>query len=264
MRALVHRQAQARSVELAGASEVVVGDLHSQGTLAEAFQHVDAVYHICPNVNPDELSIGNMMITAARAVGVKQFVFHSVLHPQAESMPHHWYKLRVEETLFASGLPFILLQPASYMQNVLVEWETILKHGVYTVPYSVEAPFSPVDLEDVVRAAAIVLTDLGHVGGTYELAGPEVLTSIQIAAVLGGRLGREVRAEKMLIETWKRRAETSGMGQYQIGTLGKMFEYYDRHGLWGSPRVLRDLIGRPPTRFQEFVERTLRKKNSSN
>ena len=35
------------------------------------------------------------------------------------SMPHHWLKMRVEEKLFASGLPFTILQPAAYMQNVL-------------------------------------------------------------------------------------------------------------------------------------------------
>jgi hypothetical protein len=34
-----------------------------------------------------------------------------------------------------------------------------------------------------------------------------------------------------------------------------MFEYYDRHGFWGNPRVLTGLIHRPPTKFEEFVRR---------
>ena len=37
-----------------------------------------------------------------------------------------------------------------------------------------------------------------------------------------------------------------------------MFDYYDRYGLWGNPEVLRGLLKRSPTRFEEFVKRTVR------
>jgi hypothetical protein len=36
-----------------------------------------------------------------------RLVYHSVLHPQTEQMPHHWHKLRVEEMLLESRLPWI-------------------------------------------------------------------------------------------------------------------------------------------------------------
>ena len=64
-----------------------------------------SVYHVCPNVSPDEIAIGRVSIAAARSAGVEHFVYHSVLHPQTEAMPHHWLKLRVEEALITSGLP---------------------------------------------------------------------------------------------------------------------------------------------------------------
>lgn len=261
VRALAHREEQVHIVKMLGVDEVVVGDIHSQTTLKEAVRGIDAVYHICSNVNPDEASIGKIAIAAARAADVNHFVFHSVLHPQVEAMPHHWYKLRVEEALFESGLQFTILQPAAYMQNVLSEWQAIVERGVYAVPYSVEAPLSLVDLEDVAQAAAVVLSESGHVGGIYELTGPDVLTPNQIAAVLSNQLGRNVRAEKMPFETWKRRAEASGFGSYQIEALGKMFNYYDRCGLWGSSSVLEGLLGRSPTPFEEFVDRITRQGN---
>lgn len=175
-------------------------------------------------------------------------------------MPHHWYKLRVEEALFESRLQYTILEPATYMQNVLAEWQAIVEHGVYAVPYSVKAPMNLVDLEDVARAAATVLSEPGHVGSVYELAGPEVLLPSQIAEILGNQLGKDVRAEKMSIEAWMRHTETSGLGRYQIETLAKMFDYYDRYGLWGNSRVLEQLIGRPPTNFREFVGRTIRER----
>lgn len=258
IRALVHREEQRRVVETPGALETVIGDMRSETALEDAARGVRAVYHICPNVSPYEVRIGKAMIAAACRAGVEQFVFHSVLHPQIEAMPHHWSKLRVEEALFESGLPYTILQPAPYMQNILAGWRAIVEHGVYSVPYSVESRMSMVDLDDVAQAAAVVLTEPGHLAATYELAGPEALSQVQVAEILSKHLGHRVRAEQMTIEVWTQQAQASGMGAYQIETLVKMFAYYGRYGFWGNPRVFSQLIGRPPTRFEAFVERAMR------
>jgi len=260
VRALVHRDEQVQIVKSLGAQEAVVGDMRDEGTLNRAARGARAVYHICPNVRPDELRIGKAMIAAAEDAHIEHFVFHSVLHPQTETMAHHWNKLLVEKALFDSDMPYTILQPASYMQNVLAGWESIVARGVYAVPYSLESRMSMVDLGDVAEAAAVVMTEPGHVGSTYELAGPEVLTQTQIAEILAAQLKRAVRAERISIEAWTRQAQALGMGTYQIETLVKMFRYYNRHGLWGNPRVLAYLIGRAPTRFQTFVERTIRER----
>jgi len=257
VRALVRRAEQVEPIEALGAEQIIVGNMRDETAMWRAAQGVRAIYHICPNVHPDEVAIGKAAIAAARAAGVEQFVFHSVLHPQTEAMPHHWNKLRVEEALFESGLPYTILQPAAYMQNVLAGWDAIVARGVYSVPYSTQAPLSLVDLEDVAEAAAEVLTAPGHAGASYELAGPEVLTPAAIADALSRGLQRPVHAEQMTIEAWVRSAEESGMGTYPIDTLVKMFRYYDRYGLWGTARVLGDLLGRAPTRFEAFVARTV-------
>lgn len=261
VRALVHREEQAQLVKSLGAQEAVVGDMRDEATLGQAARGARAVYHICPNVSPDEIAIGKAAISAAQHAGVEQFVFHSVLHPQTEAMTHHWNKLRVEESLFESRLPYVILQPASYMQNVLAGRRAILERGVYAVPYSVETLMSMVDLEDVAQAAAVVLTEPGHLSATYELAGPAALTQNQVAEILSRQLRRPVHAEQITIEAWTRRARASGMGAYQIETLVKMFRYYDRYGFWGNPRVLSYLIGRAPSKFEAFVERIVRERS---
>ena len=253
VRALVHNQTRQEEFGSTSEVEVVVGDLLSANSVAQAVHGVEEVYHICPNVNPNELAIGKILISAARTAEVKLFVFHSVLHPHVEAMPHHWLKMRVEETLFTSNLPFAILQPGPYMQNILPELGAITDRGVYSVPYSVEAPFSLVDLNDVAEAAAVVLSEASHLGAIYELAGPEILTPNDVASVLGKLLGRDVRAEKMSIDAWKERS--SRLGSYQIDALAKMFMYYDQHGLWGNPRVLKDLIRRAPTTLEDFARR---------
>ena len=135
VRALVHRELQVDLLRSIGARDAIVGDMLSRSSITRAARDVNAIYHICPNVNPDEASFGRIAIEAAEEALVKKFVFHSVLHPQVERMPHHWLKMRVEEALFESKLDYTILQPAAYMQNVLSEWVSIVQYGVYNVPY---------------------------------------------------------------------------------------------------------------------------------
>jgi uncharacterized protein YbjT (DUF2867 family) len=245
-----------------GAREVIVGDVRDRAMVNQVVQGIQALYHICPNMSPDELGIGQLVIGAARSADVSHFVYHSVLHPQTEAMPHHWAKLRVEEHLFESGLPYTILQPAAYMQNVLAGWVSIVEDGVYRVPYAVETRLGMVDLEDVAAAAAVVLTETGHQGATYELAGAEALTQIEVAAILSRGLGRKVRAQALPLDVWEEGARQTGLDDYQITTLVRMFRYYGDYGLWGNPNVLGWLLGRSPTTFATFVERRVREKQT--
>jgi len=255
VRALVHRHKQADAVRALGAQEVAIGDLLDRSVVGPAAAGARAVYHICPNVHPDEETIGRVIIDAACEAGVEQFVYHSVLHPQVEAMPHHWQKMRVEEQLFASGLACTILQPATYMQNLLAHWDQILNEGLYSVPYPVETRLCLVDLEDVAEAAALTLTEPGHQGATYELAGPQSLTQADVANILGRQLGRVVHAQAVPPTDWERGARATGLGDYQVETLLEMFRYYAEHGFRGNPNVLGWLLGRPPTTFAAFVGR---------
>lgn len=262
LRALVYRPAHVEPIKDLGAQEVIVGDMRDQKTVEGAVQSVRAIYHICPNMSPDEFSIGRLVVGAARSAGAAHFVYHSVLHPQTEAMPHHWAKLQVEEYLFESGLPYTILQPVAYMQNLLSGWDSMVEDGVYRVPYKLETRLGMVDLGDVAAIAALVLTEPGHQGATYELAGAEVLTQTDVAATLSRSLGRTIRAEAVPHDVWEERAREAGLGDYQVDTLVRMFRYYESYGFWGNPNVLKWLLGRPPTSFATFVQRTVKQKQA--
>ena len=260
VRGLVRRQEQAAELKGLGVWESVAGDMSDRETLEEAAEGARAIYHICPNMHPDEVAIGENAIRASQAAGIERFVYHSVLHPQVEAMAHHWQKLRVEEMLFESGLSYTIMQPAVYMQNVLVSWDRIAGHGVYAVPYALDTRLSMVDLEDVAEAASAVLTEVGHAGATYELCGTEVLSQREAADVLGKQLGREVRGETIQIDQWEQEARSVGLSDYAIQTLAGMFRYYERNDFWGNPQVLGWLIGRSPTSFACFLDRVIQER----
>jgi NAD(P)H dehydrogenase (quinone) len=247
VRAFVRRDAAV------GAAEVVLGDMQSWADFRQAADGVRAIYHIPPNMHPAEVQIGRNAIAAAQAAGVERFVYHSVLHPQIEAMPHHWSKLRVEEMLLASGLDVTILQPAVYMQNVLGQRDSIQATGVYTVPYPEGTRLSLVDLPDVAEAASRVLREDGHGGATYELCSPDSPTQTEIASLIGTYLNQRIDVRQISVEQWK--SEVNSLSEYAIDTLIAMFEYYAAHGMTGSPNVLRWLLGREPTDFETFIRR---------
>lgn len=249
-------RALVRGQQAPPASEVLRGDMADPASITAALQDVDALYFIAPNVYPHEVELGLAWIATAKAAGVRRFVYHSVLYPQIEAMPHHWQKLRVEEALIQSGLDFTILQPASYMQNILPYQSMMREQGEYRVPYSVEAAFSPVDLYDVAASAARVLLEPGHHGAEYALAGPERLSSAEMAQQVSQQLGQPLAATQQPLADWQ--AANAHLPPYARDTLSAMFAYYDAHGFAASSFTLESLLGRAPGSFRDFLERELR------
>ena len=189
-----------------GAADIAVGHFADSIALRFAAAGVQAIYHICPNMSRDEVVYARAVAAAAKARGVKRFVYHSVLHPQIEAMPHHWAKMHTEEMLFASGFDLTILQPTAYMQNILGAWQGITTDGVFRVPYPVETQLCLVDLDDIAAAAAVVLTKWSRRRDPDELVGTGPLSQLEVASAIGAALKRDVRAEAESLAAWESRA----------------------------------------------------------
>jgi uncharacterized protein YbjT (DUF2867 family) len=252
-RVVVRNQEQTEALHSLGANETTLADLCDPESMRHAFDGVLAVYHIPPNVHPQEEEIGEAVIQLSQEAGAEHFVYHSVLRPYIRAMPHHLHKARVEEQLFTSGLDFTILQPAAYMQNTLVGVTQARETGLFKVPYPVDTRLGMVDLDEVAQAAASVLLKSDHFGATYELSGDEILTPKEIAETIGAFLERPVEAQEIDLDSWQRGAEATGMSSYQIETLLKMFRYYADYGFWGNANTLATLLGRPPITYREFL-----------
>jgi len=194
-------------------------------TLATAMAGCEAAYLIAPNLHPDEPAYVAEALEAMRTAGVTRVVYHSVASPYAPQMPHHLGKARSEDLVRRSGLAWTILQPGAYLQNLGLGADPGADLGAdLAVPYDVDAIFGFADLAEVGEAAAVVLTEDGHEGATYELAS-RVATAAELAAEAGHRA---VRVEAAADHPW----------------LRAMFDYYDRHGLPVGTRQLSMLLGR--------------------
>lgn len=119
MRAWIHRAGQKEAVLSAGASEIYIGDFTLKENAAKAMKGVNTVCFICNTANPQEDEIGAQLIETARELGNITFIYHSVLHSLLSDMPHHDRKRKVEKTLVDSGIPYVIMQPAVFMQMLM-------------------------------------------------------------------------------------------------------------------------------------------------
>jgi NAD(P)H dehydrogenase (quinone) len=254
VRAFVHRTENSNSFDGSKNIETFVGNLESETDLLNSLTGVDGVYHICPNMYPNEFVTGKALIKACRSIGVKRLIYHSVLHPQIQKMNHHWQKLLVEEALFESDLDYTILQPTVYMQNILGYRKSIVE-GFYSLPYPGSSRLSMVDLMDVAEVVAIVFTESNTIGGIYELVGTGPFSQFDVVDKLTKKFGRKIEFEEIPLIDWEQTARQSTLSEYAIITLKSMFEYYSNYGLWGSSIVLTNLLGRSPTTLEQFLDR---------
>lgn len=252
VRAIVRKKNQIVDLEKIGAKEVIVADLLDESSLNQAFLGSTAIYHICPNMHPQEVEIGQLMIHLAQKNHLKHFVYHSVLHPQVEAMPHHWKKMRVEDQLFRIKMPFTILQPAAYMQNVLGYLDKMLKTGEYRIPYSTSSRSSMIDLNDLAEVVVKVFSEPGHENAIYELSSSETLSALDVATVVASVTGKLILAGTIERAEWEKDARKAGLSDYAVDTLLKMFEYYEENDFIGNSNQLTWLLGRQPKSFEQF------------
>ena len=231
IRALARDKQQAQNLEAWGC-EVVVGDMTSDLTLDKLFKDVHSGYHICPNFHAEEVEIGALVAKHSRVL--ERLVYHSVLHPQTQKMPHHWRKLLVEEKLLEAGsVNTTFVRSAPYIQNLRPYIQEALSVGNLMLPYSIDARTAMVDLADVGSAAAVLLSSEMEAGSGWDLCGVGSISHREIADLLTTLTGLAVTAHG------------KDVPEKTPDEIRMMFDYMDKYGLEGSTEQIRVLIGDP-------------------
>jgi uncharacterized protein YbjT (DUF2867 family) len=194
VRVLVRDPAKGKALADAGA-EIAVGDLDVPESLDEAMSGVTAVVLVSPAVPAQEL---NVIASAARA-GVDHVVARR--RGQAE----------IAAGLVASGLPHTLLRSNAYMQNMLMLAPAIAKTSSFGSSAG-KGLIGMVDARDVGAVAAeIAASPAPHVGKTYWLSGPELISNYDVAEVLSRLLGRTITYRELSFDENKNAMVSAGV-----------------------------------------------------
>ena len=192
------------------------------------------------------------LIERAAHHGVTHIVFLSVQGAERNRfIPHH----KIEQRLMSSGVPYTLLRPAYFMQNFTstLHDELVRRHRIF-LPAG-NARFTLVDVDDIGRVAARVLTQAGtqHHGQAYTLTSQMPLTFQQMAEQLSAGLGTPIRYGSPSPWDFYRTLRRDGR---EPGLILVMLLLHMLPRFTGTPPVthtVAELTGRPPIEFAQFV-----------
>lgn len=166
-------------------------------------------------------------------------------------IPHHKIELR----LMASGVQYTLLRPAYFMQNFTstLHDELVRRHRIF-VPAGM-ARFTLVDVGDIARVAARVLTQPGtqHHGKAYTLTSQTPLNFQQIAGELTTGLGTPITYLSPGPWRFYRTLKRDGR---EPGLILVMLLLHMLPRLTATPpttHTVAALTGRAPIEFAQFV-----------
>jgi uncharacterized protein YbjT (DUF2867 family) len=251
VRALVRKPAEA--AKLGGNIEVAPGDFDLPETLESALQGVEKAFLLTP-VAEHFVQWQKDFIEAAQRAKIKHLVKFSGMGAHARSASE-LLKLHAEadEILRSSGVPFTILQPNSFHQNILSSANTIKAQGVFYWPLK-NASQSTVDVRDISAVAAKVFTSSGHQGKTYVITGPEALTFQQAAEKLSSVLGRKIQYVDVPISAAADGMRNLGMPDWNVHAVSDLLAYFATGAAATVTDTVPRLLGRPATSFEQFVK----------
>ncbi|WP_322061858.1 NAD(P)H-binding protein [Paraburkholderia sp. J63] len=237
--------------------EAIACDMNEPAAVARAMVAVDTVIHYGPPLHPRETAMGTAMIDAARAAGVRRFIFVSVIHPEIGDLVNHKAKLAIEAHLINSRLDWTVLRPQHYMQNIDVR--RVIRDGLLTMPYPIGTRLGHVDMRDLAEATAKVALESGHSFATYDIAADEHLTVSEICATISRLSGQPVEAVDGSAAGFVAGLErqVGPLPDYSVEAFHRLFGYYARMGISGNANVASWLLGRTPGSFENYVRDAL-------
>ena len=190
VQALVRNPNTPRAQALAEAgAKLVAGDLLDEDSLARAFGEVGAVYAVTTPFEhgaEDEQRQGESIINAASESGLEWLILASVAASERAPVPHFRSKARIEKQLSETMIPWTVIAPSYFYENVLSSRESI-RAGELPIALPAEKPLHQVALADLGALVAAVLNRREeHLHTRIEVAG-DAPTSLEMATALGAR-----------------------------------------------------------------------------
>ena len=247
VRALVRDQSKAASLREQGI-EVVSGDLDDPASLAEVVAGVEKIYLVTWNGPTAEQQRKNV-VDAAKHAGMPHVVVGGALGPKSRIIEQ---VDAANQYLQASGLPWTILQPTLFMQNVMSAKATIAQGQLYWDLGEGRVP--AIDVRDIADCAASVLTTDDHEGKSYDLTGPEAISFYDMAATLSKELGHEISYVPVPTEAAKESLMSMGYSEWIADGFGELMAGFAMN--WAADKTTNNvekLSGHPARSFAQFA-----------
>lgn len=183
----VHVRALVRTPEAADLPpdvELVQGDIYDPSAVRRAAAGADAAFLLWPSYSSE----GAEPIVAELP---QRVAFLSSLNAASGGM---WGE--VEELLRKAGKDWTFVRPGGFAVNAQTWAEEFRGGDVVRLP-SPQAGRSLIHERDIAAVAVLSLLSDHHIGQTYEVTGPEVLTQAEQVQTIARAIGKEMRVEEL-------------------------------------------------------------------
>jgi len=182
-------------------AELVYGDLSIPSTLPLALKDISTVIDAA-TVRPTNSYTAELvdwrgklaLLEAAKLVGLKKFIFFSVLNgTKNSSIPLLDLKLKIEKVIANSGIDYTIFHCSGFFQGIISQYALpILENETIWVQAGAPA-VAYLDTQDAARAVVTSLTDPNSKNKTFALIGEKFWTStdvIELCERLSGKTAK--------------------------------------------------------------------------
>ena len=231
-------------------------DYTDSASLDAAFQGAEKVLLISSSEVGKRTAQHEAVIAAAKAAGVGEIVYTSLLHADRSPLSLAGEHVETEALLAASGIPHVILRNGWYAENYTGAIPAALQHGAL-IGAAGAGRISGAARADYAEAAAVVLAESGHAGKTYELAADTAWTLADLAAELSRQSGREIPYVNLSETDYAAALVKAGLPDWLSAAIAGWDVGASQGALYDDGKQLSALIGRPTTALADVVRAAL-------
>ncbi|WP_410705563.1 SDR family oxidoreductase [Citrobacter freundii] len=250
--AIVRNPAKATALSQQGIT-VRQADYSDEAAFTTALQGIDKLLLISSSEVGQRAPQHRNVINAAKAAHVKFIAYTSLLHADTSPLGLADEHVATEQMLAESGIAYALLRNGWYTENYLASAPAALEHGVF-IGAAGEGKIASATRADYAAAAARVISEDGHAGKTYELAGDAGWTQSQLAAELAKQSGKKVVYQNLSEADFAAALKGVGLPAGLADMLADSDTGASKGGLFDDSHTLSKLIGRPTTSLADSVK----------
>ncbi|AWS94016.1 MULTISPECIES: SDR family oxidoreductase [Citrobacter] len=250
--AIVRNPAKATALSQQGIT-VRQADYSDEAAFTTALQGIDKLLLISSSEVGQRAPQHRNVINAAKAAHVKFIAYTSLLHADTSPLGLADEHVATEKMLAESGIAYALLRNGWYTENYLASAPAALEHGVF-IGAAGEGKIASATRADYAAAAARVISEEGHAGKTYELAGDAGWTLSQLAAELAKQSGKKVVYQNLSEADFAAALKGFGLPAGLAEMLADSDVGASKDGLFDDSHTLSKLIGRPTTSLADSVK----------
>lgn len=250
--AIVRNPAKATALSQQGIT-VRQADYSDEAAFITALQGIDKLLLISSSEVGQRAPQHRNVINAAKAAHVKFIAYTSLLHADRSPLGLADEHVATEKMLAESGIAYALLRNGWYTENYLASAPAALEHGVF-IGAAGEGKIASATRADYAAAAARVISEDGHAGKIYELAGDAGWTLSQLAAELAKQSGKKVVYQNLSEADFAAALKGVGLPAGLADMLADSDVGASKGGLFDDSHTLSKLIGRPTTSLADSVK----------